>query len=302
VTTTPRQILADAEATAATLALILDDLAAGPAPKLVHAMAYSTLGGGKRIRAALVLGAARLAREGAEDEGARRVAAAYECLHAYSLIHDDLPAMDDAETRRGKAACHLAFDEATAILAGDALQTLAFDLLADPRTHADGAVRAGLVRDLAQASGVAGMAGGQMLDLEAETRRFNLEETRAMQALKTGALIRAAAVSGGRVGGASPALLAALDTYATGLGLAFQIADDMLDRKADTSTLGKPVKRDDAAGKASYVTIMGMDGAAREAERLVTEAGDHLTKAIMKPTPWLDYMLELSRFIVRREN
>ena len=301
MTSIPAQILADAETTEDTLRQIFTQLEKGPAPDLVKAMAYSALGGGKRIRAALVLGAARLARDEPEDHGACRVAAAYECLHAYSLIHDDLPAMDDAETRRGKPSCHLVFGEATAILAGDSLQTLAFDLLADPRTHLDGNIRAGLVADLASASGVAGMAGGQMLDLEAEQRKFSLDETRSMQALKTGALIRASAVSGGRVGGASPDLLAALDAYAQCLGLAFQIADDILDRKADAETLGKPVKRDDAAGKASYVTILGMDGATREAERLREEAGAHLIKAVMKPSPWLDYMLDLSSFIIRRE-
>lgn len=297
----PAQIQDDADLVEKTLRSILINLEKGPAPKLVEAMSYSVLGGGKRIRAALVLGAARLALNGPEDEGVCRVAAAYECLHAYSLIHDDLPAMDDAETRRGRPSCHVAFDEATAILAGDALQTLAFDLLADPKTHGDGETRAGLVGDLARASGVAGMAGGQMLDLEAETRPFSFEETQSMQALKTGALIRAAAVSGGRIGGASPAVLAALDGFASHLGLAFQIADDILDRKSDSTTLGKPSGQDDAAGKASYVGILGMEGAEAEAVRLVAEGGNILTKAVTKTSPWLDYMLDLSTFIIRRE-
>jgi len=301
VTTIPAQIQDDADLVETTLESILKDLAKGPAPKLVEAMSYSVLGGGKRIRAALVLGAARLVMNGPENEGVCRVAAAYECLHAYSLIHDDLPAMDNADTRRGRPSCHMAFDEATAILAGDALQTLAFDLLAGPATHADGAIRAGLVGDLARASGAAGMAGGQMLDLEAETRPFSLDETRSMQALKTGALIRAATVSGGRVGGASPDHLAALDGFASRLGLAFQIADDILDRKADAATLGKPSGQDDNAGKASYVGIFGMEGAEAEASRLIAEAGDILTKSVTKTSPQLDYMLDLSTFIIRRE-
>ena len=199
-----------------------------------------------------------------------RVAAAFECLHAYSLVHDDLPAMDDdAELRRGKPACHVKFDEATAILAGDALQTLAFTLLADPVTHPDGAVRAGLVATLADAAGVVGMAGGQMLDLEAETRRFDLAETTRMQALKTGALIRASARAGGLHGGAGADLMDALDAWSEAVGLAFQIADDLLDRSSSADAMGKPTGRDDEVGKASFVTIMGADAAEKEALRLI---------------------------------
>lgn len=171
MTPVPAQIRADADIAEATLRSIFAELEKGPAPKLIEAMAYSVLGGGKRIRAALVLGAARLARGRPEDEGACRVAAAYECLHAYSLIHDDLPAMDDAATRRGKPSCHIAFDEATAILAGDSLQTLAFDLLADPLTHADGNIRAGLVADLARASGAGGWPAGRCLILKRKGAR-----------------------------------------------------------------------------------------------------------------------------------
>ena len=272
------------------------------ATRLVDAMAWSALDGGKRVRAGLVLGAARLAAGSDTPDGAVRVAAAFECLHAYSLVHDDLPAMDDAETRRGKPANHIQFDEATAILAGDALQTLAFSLLADETTHPDGAVRAGLVACLADAAGVMGMAGGQMLDLEAETRLFDLAETKRMQALKTGALIKASAHAGGIHGGAGPALLAAIDHWAENIGLAFQIADDLLDRSATAASMGKPTGRDDAVGKASYVTIMGAEAAEAEAQRLIDEGNNILALEAGSATQWLDYMLELSIFIIRRKN
>ena len=287
----PEQLIADAKVTEEALTFLFDDFKNGPAPKLAEAMAYATLGGGKRLRAGLVLGSARLARSmsasGSDGDnvsfgGALNVAMAFECLHAYSLIHDDLPAMDDAEKRRGKQSCHLAFDEATAILAGDTLQTTAFELLAREDTHADGTIRAGLVMDLARASGFSGMAGGQMLDLEAETRPFSLDETKAMQGLKTGALIRAASVAGGRVGGGDDKLLSALEGYADAIGFAFQIADDVLDRTVDAAQMGKPTGRDDNQGKASYVSMMGLDGARAEADRLVDLANEILTKTVTK--------------------
>jgi farnesyl diphosphate synthase len=300
----PEQLLADAKATEAALAGLFDDLKKGPAPRLAEAMAYAALGGGKRLRAGLVLGAARLAATSTGTDappGMINVAMAFECLHAYSLIHDDLPAMDDAEMRRGKPSCHVAFDDATAVLAGDSLQTLAFELLVRPDTHPDGRVRAELAMDLARASGLSGMAGGQMLDLEAERRSFSLDETTGMQRLKTGALIRAAAVAGGRVGGGEAALLDALDAYADRIGLAFQVADDMLDRTSDGDVMGKPTGRDSNQGKASYVTLMGLEGAQKEAGRLVDEANKILTDAAAKATPALDYMLNISSFMVRRQ-
>ena len=296
----PQQLLDDAALTEAALVQIFDDLATASAPQLVAAMRYAAMAGGKRLRAALVLGAARLASGQEAPQGALQVAASFECLHAYSLIHDDLPAMDDAETRRGKPSCHIAFDEATAILAGDALQTLAFELLARDDLHPNPSIRAGLVHDLATATGVTGMAGGQMLDLEAETRRFDLDETRIMQAMKTGALIRAAAVAGGRVGGADPTLLAALSQYAECLGLAFQIADDLLDRSSNADAMGKPTGRDADAGKASFVDAMGEDAARHEALRLVDEAAAVLTKTVGKNAPWLDYMIKIASFSVGR--
>jgi len=296
----PQQLLDDAALTEAAMAAIFDDFAQASAPRLVAAMRYAAMAGGKRLRAALVLGAARLASGQDNPQGAVQVAASFECLHAYSLIHDDLPAMDDAETRRGNPSCHLAFDEATAILAGDALQTLAFELLTRDDLHPDAAIRAGLVHDLATASGITGMAGGQMLDLEAETRRFDLDETRVMQAMKTGALIRAAAVAGGRVGGAESAVLAALSRYAECLGLAFQIADDLLDRSSNADAMGKPTGRDADAGKASFVDAMGEDAARAEAYRLVDEAAQVLTESVGENAPWLDYMIKIASFSVGR--
>ena len=299
----PDQLVRDAGATENCLIRIFDEMRdQAAATRLVDAMAWSALDGGKRVRAGLVLGAARLASGAETQPGALRVAAAFECLHAYSLVHDDLPAMDDAELRRGKPACHVRFDEATAILAGDALQTLAFTMLADPSTHPDGTVRAGLVAILADAAGVVGMAGGQMLDLEAEMRRFDLEETTRMQALKTGALIRASARAGGLHGGAGADLLDALDAWSEAVGLAFQIADDLLDRSSSADAMGKPTGRDDEVGKASFVTIMGADAAEKEAKRLIDKGNARLTLAAGSSTQWVDYMLELSSFIIRRQN
>jgi len=273
------------------------------APRLGDAMRYAVLNGGKRMRAGLVLGAARLAATENDagtyvDSRALRVAAALECLHAYSLIHDDLPAMDDAETRRGKPSCHIAFDEATAILAGDALQTLAFEILADDATHPDPVVRVTLVATLARASGLAGMAGGQMLDLQAETRDLTLAETEQMQMMKTGALIVCAATCGALVGGASSSLTNAVTTYADKLGLAFQIADDLLDYDGDSDGMGKPVGQDAIKGKASFVTLMGLEKAKNEANNLIDNAQ-------MALAPWQDaaaYLQALAGFAVARRS
>ena len=273
----------------------------GPANRLLEAMQYAVFNGGKRMRAALVLGASRMARgddgDAVATKGALRTAAAIECLHAYSLVHDDLPAMDDADMRRGKPSCHKVFGDATAILAGDALQTMAFEILAGAATHDDAAVRIRLVAQLAGASGLAGMAGGQMLDLEAETRPFNLVETSEMQMMKTGALISCAVISGGIVGGADDRLLASQAAYAKHLGLAFQIADDLLDYDGDSALLGKPAGQDAARGKAGFVALMGGDAAAAEAKRLIDEANNALA-------PWQgtgEYMQELATFAITRK-
>ena len=275
--------------------------AAGPAKRLSAAMRYAVLNGGKRMRAALVMGAARLTQCGAVDTALDRrmlrVAAAVECLHAYSLVHDDLPAMDDAATRRGQPSTHLAFDEATAILAGDALQTMAFEILADPLTHPDPAVRVALVMELAKAAGGAGMAGGQMLDIEAEATSFDLDQTKTMQMMKTGALMSCAVVSGGLVGGADPQLLTALRAYARQLGLAFQIADDLLDYRGDATVLGKPAGQDAVRGKAGFVNLMGYEQAAAAAQQMI----DAANAALM---PWQNtagYLQNLATFAISRK-
>ena len=295
------QLAADAAAVAARLsALIAADT--GPADRLQAAMHYAATNGGKRLRGALVMGSARLAAANTPSDdviiGAERTAAALEALHAYSLIHDDLPAMDDADLRRGVPSCHIKFDEATAILAGDALQTLSFEILAAPETHIDPAIRIRLVSTLAKASGLAGMAGGQMLDLQAEDSDFDLDRVKTMQAMKTGALIRASAVCGGIVGGADDKLMTALDGFSRDLGLAFQIADDLLDYQSDAAILGKPTGQDAERGKGSFVTLMGLSAAKRAAADLIENATNQLA-------PWgvaADYLQSLAIFAVARKS
>ena len=274
----------------------------GPATQLCDAMTYAVLNGGKRMRAALVFGAARMASGARHDttpsEAMLRTAAAIELLHAYSLVHDDLPAMDDANTRRGQPSCHIEFDEATAILAGDALQTMAFEILADPRTHGDSEIRIQLVTTLAKAAGLQGMAGGQMLDLQAENRHFNLVETKQMQMMKTGALLSCAVICGGIVGGASAKLLSAQMAFSQHLGLAFQIADDLLDCAGDASVMGKPSGQDANRGKAGFVALMGLDEARQEAHRLILDANAALA-------PWqnlAEYMQNLATFAIKRNS
>jgi farnesyl diphosphate synthase len=274
----------------------------GPAMQLRDAMAYAVLNGGKRMRAALVFGAARMAsgarHDAAPTEAMLRTATAIEFLHAYSLVHDDLPAMDDAATRRGQPSCHLEFNEATAILAGDALQTMAFEILADSRTHRDAAIRIELVTTLAKAAGLHGMAGGQMLDLLAENRQFDLAETQQMQMMKTGALLSCAVVCGGIVGGASAKLLAAQTAFAQRLGLAFQIADDLLDYAGDAIVMGKPSGQDLDRGKAGFVALMGLDEARQAAHQMILEAKAELA-------PWgnlAEYMQNLATFAITRNS
>ncbi|MBN9062852.1 MAG: geranylgeranyl pyrophosphate synthase [Rhizobiales bacterium 65-9] len=244
--------------------------------RLLAAMRHGVLGGGKRLRAFLVVETAALT--GGAEAGALRAAAAVECLHAYSLIHDDLPAMDDDDLRRGHPTVHRAFDEATAILAGDALLTLAFDILSDPATHADGAVRADLVSVLARRAGLGGMVGGQMLDLAAEGRfpedasTPDAEAVRRIQSMKTGALIRASVAIGALLGGAEAADRQRLDRYADRFGAAFQIADDILDLESDAAALGKATGKDDAKGKATLANRLGLSAAKQELKRLTADA------------------------------
>jgi len=252
-------------------------------PRLLEAMRYGVLSGGKRIRPFFVIETARLFD--VKLEYAAMTAAALECVHAYSLIHDDLPAMDNDALRRGRPTAHKAFDEATAILAGDALLTFAFDLLAREQTHPDDSVRVALVAELARAAGVGGMAGGQLLDLAAEGR-FEKVQPGAMtenavvtlEAMKTGALIRAACVMGAILGKAPQAARAALDAYGVALGQAFQIADDLLDLEGDPETMGKQTKKDAAAGKATFIAILGVDGARARLAARVAEAEAALDK------------------------
>ena len=241
--------------------------------RLLAAMRHALLAGGKRFRPFLVVECARLFRpEGVKEDGLWRVAAAVECLHTYSLIHDDLPAMDDDDLRRGVATVHRAFDEATAILAGDSLLTLAFDLLATWQAHGDPAVRADLVAILARACGVGGMAGGQMLDLQAESRSPNADEVRTIQLMKTGALFAAACEMGALWAGAGDDDRAALADYGRMLGLAFQIADDLIDIEASPDTAGKATGKDAGRGKATFVAVLGADQARDLLQRSVADS------------------------------
>lgn len=244
--------------------------------RLFEAMRYSSLGGGKRLRAFFVLAGATLFKVAALP--ALRTASAIEFIHAYSLIHDDLPAMDDDDLRRGKPSCHRQFDEATAILAGDALQALAFEVLAHDETHGDPAVRMALVAELARATGAHGMVGGQMLDLLAEQQsgERSIGAITRLQRLKTGALISFSCTAGAILGKASDHPRMALQAYAHDLGLAFQIADDLLDVEGNVVELGKTPGKDIVAGKATFVSILGVKRARAQAEMLARQAAAHL--------------------------
>jgi farnesyl diphosphate synthase len=231
----------------------------GAQARLHEAMRHAALGGGKRLRPFLVAAAGELF--GVPDRAKTRAGAAVELIHGYSLVHDDLPAMDDAALRRGRPACHRAFDEATAILAGDALQALAFEALARPDYVADAGQRCALVAALAGAAGALGMCGGQMIDLLAERRRLTLPEIGELQRLKTGAIIVFACEAGAILGRAAPAERAALLGYGEDVGLAFQIRDDLLDVEGDSAALGKDAGRDRQAGKATFVQLLGERGA-----------------------------------------
>ena len=244
--------------------------------RLFEAMRYSSLGGGKRLRAFFVLAGATLFKVAALP--ALRTASAIEFIHAYSLIHDDLPAMDDDDLRRGKPSCHKQFDEATAILAGDALQALAFEVLAHDETHGDPAVRMALVAELARATGAHGMVGGQMLDLLAEQQagERSIGAITRLQRLKTGALISISCTAGAILGKASDHPRMALQAYAHDLGLAFQIADDLLDVEGNVVELGKTPGKDIVAGKATFVSILGVKRARAQAEMLARQAAAHL--------------------------
>lgn len=271
--------LADsAEAVQATLSTLLPEVDTAEA-RLFDAMRYATLNGGKRLRPFLVLTTASMFRVGRAN--ALRAAAAVEMVHSYSLVHDDLPAMDDDDLRRGVPTTHKTFDEATAILAGDALLTRAFEVLAAPPTHADPAVRAQLVMDLAQAAGPHGMVGGQMVDIQTERGEANGDArdvafiTR-MHQMKTGRLIGFSCTAGATLGKAPAQLKQALHAYAHDLGLAFQIVDDLLDVEGDPAETGKSQGKDAAAGKLTFVTLLGLDRARDQAALLAEQAVAHL--------------------------
>jgi len=268
-------------------------------PRLLAAMRHSALGGGKRLRPFLVVESAALF--GSTGEGPLLAGCALECLHCYSLVHDDLPSMDNDDLRRGRPTVHKAYDEATAILVGDSLLTLAFDILSRTEVHADANVRIALVRELARAAGIGGMVGGQMLDLAAEgrfeaKRALTESEIITLQAMKTGALLRFACRAGGILGQADAASRAAIDRYGAIVGQAFQIADDLLDVEGDTATLGKAAGKDAAAGKGTLVTALGIDGARAKLDALVAEA-----ETVLKPFgAKADVLRATARFIAQR--
>jgi len=276
---------------------VLDRLLAAPPgleARVYDAMRYSALAPGKRLRPLLVLASARLF--GVARRSALQVAVAIEMVHAYSLIHDDLPAMDNSDLRRGRPTCHKRFDEATAVLAGDGLLTMAFEVLADPDTHGDPAVRCELVTELAAAAGAAGMVGGQMIDLIAEHQSLDIGAITRLQRMKTGALIAFSCEAGAILAKAPSEPRLALRGYAHDLGLAFQIADDLLDVEGSEVETGKPVGADAAAGKATFVSILGATRARAQAELLVRQAVAHLDLFEQRA----ELLREAARFVITR--
>ena len=288
------------EAAAVTVKLtdsILEGLLKAPPgleARVYEAMRYSALAPGKRLRPLLVLASSRLF--GVARRSALQVAAAIEMVHAYSLIHDDLPAMDNSDLRRGRPTCHKAFDEATAILAGDGLLTMAFEALSHPDTHGHAAVRCELVAALAGAAGAAGMVGGQMIDLIAETQTLELGAITRLQRMKTGALIAFACEAGAILAQAPHEARLALRGYAHDLGLAFQIADDLLDVEGSAEETGKPVGADAAAGKATFVSILGVERARAQAELLINQAVAHLDLFEQRA----ELLRQVARFVIDR--
>jgi farnesyl diphosphate synthase len=283
-------------------ALLSDKAAPGEIarpPRLMAAMRHAALGGGKRLRPFLTIEAARLL--GMEGQGPLRAGCAVELLHCYSLVHDDLPSMDDDDLRRGRPTVHKAYDEATAILVGDALQTLAFEVLADPVTSPDPAVRSELVLGLARASGLGGMVGGQLLDLSAEGRygaaSLSESDVRLLQMMKTGAILTFSVEAGAVLGKADAPARRNLVEYGQALGAAFQVADDILDREASAEALGKRTGKDQEKGKATLVDLLGMEGARQECRQLVDKAHASLDRFGAAA----DTLREAVRFVVERQ-
>jgi len=271
-------------------------------PRLLDAIRYASLGGGKRLRPFLVVETANLFS--VPRRQALMAAAALECVHCYSLVHDDLPAMDNDALRRGRPTVHKAFDEATAILAGDGLLTFAFDILSRPQTHNDPAIRIQLVSSLARAAGLGGMAGGQMLDLAAEGRfpdggaELDFAGVRTLQSMKTGALLQHACASGAILAGADGKARSALDRYGAAVGEAFQVADDLLDIEGDAATVGKATGKDAAAHKATFVSLLGVEGARARLQELVTKA----EKALALFGSSADILRAAAHFIAERRS
>ena len=264
--------------------------------QLVEAMRYAVIGGGKRVRPLLVAAVAEM--YGVDRDLAVRTGCAVEAIHVYSLIHDDLPCMDDDDLRHGKPTTHMAFDEATAVLAGDSLHALAFEILADPALSGDPFMRAELVVTLAMASGKDGMAGGQMMDMMAEGADYDLHTITRLQQLKTGALLAASVEMGAILGKIAPEGRAHLRAYARDIGLAFQIADDLLDVEGDAELAGKALRKDEAQGKQTFVTLMGVDGARAQAHALVEQAVARLAGHGREA----DLLRALARYIVERDH
>ncbi|MGY4574546.1 polyprenyl synthetase family protein [Bradyrhizobium sp. USDA 3256] len=291
-----------AEDTEALLAKLLSDTTESDEivrPKrLIEAMRYSSLGGGKRLRPFLAVESAAVF--GIPREAALLVGAALECIHCYSLIHDDLPAMDNSDLRRGRPTLHKAYDDATAILAGDALLTIAFDIITRDAIHKDAQVRLLLTRALARASGIGGMAGGQILDLAGEGRFGDREpvDVARLQQMKTGALLRFGCIAGAILGQSSQKEYQALDDYGKALGEAFQIADDLLDVEGDAAALGKPSGADAALGKTTFVTQLGIDGAKQRVSDLLARADAALSVFGDRG----DVLRAAARFVAERKN
>ncbi len=298
------RLTAVADATERTLDSLLH---AAPLPgetarpaRFMEAMRYASLGGGKRLRPFLLVETARLF--GAQGEGVMRAAAALEMIHCYSLVHDDLPALDNDDLRRGRPTTHRAFDEATAILVGDGLLTYAFDVTADPATHADPAVRAALVLALARHAGIGGMVGGQVLDLEAEmsSEPHQVADVIRLQSMKTGALLHYAVVAGAVFGQAGEAATAAMSRYGQAIGAAFQVADDILDVEADEAALGKKAGKDAERNKATLVAALGLEAARARRDRLADEAVAALDAIGLGARA--DILKEAARFAVERKS
>jgi farnesyl diphosphate synthase len=268
----------------------------GPETRVIEAMRYASLDGGKRLRPFLVMQSASLFS--VSTSAALRVACAIEMIHCYSLVHDDLPCMDNDDLRRGRPTCHRQFDEQTALLAGDALLTRAFEVLANPATHSDPQVRCELVTDLAQASGALGMVGGQMIDLQAHGLDLDVAGITRLQQMKTGRLFSFSCEAGAVLGKAHSELRLALRNYSHDLGLAFQIADDILDVEGDAAEVGKQVNKDADAGKATFVSLLGLERARAQADMLAEQACRHLDPFGDRA----DLMRDVARFVVQRRS